>query len=244
MKTFYYRHNKFNEKPHDVTYGKISFNEITFVLKGGFKYEVNGEVINLKENDCIYLCPGSFRKRPAVKACDYVSFNFDGKMPQKLPTHFPDCVTGEIKLLINLCDDLFNKYLDWSDKIDSALDLIVKLLYDKLSTNEENPIIIKIKRYVANNLDKKLTLSKICKTVGYSPNYCDTLFKNQTGVSIVDYLINARIEKAKLLINENILSLKEIAEAVGFDDYNYFSRTFKMRSGYPPKPYKTIVVPT
>jgi inorganic pyrophosphatase len=48
-------------------------------------------------------------------------------------------------------------------------------------------------------------------------------------------------EEAKKLISENILSLQQIAEAVGFEDYNYFSRTFKKTSGYSPTDYKRLV---
>ena len=57
----------------------------------------------------------------------------------------------------------------------------------------------------------------------------------------MSYAINEKIEKAKLLIIEDLLSLKEIAKSLGFDDYNYFSRSFKKRSGHPPTRYKSIV---
>ena len=242
MKTFYYRHNLYGEKPHEIAHSKINFSEITFVIKGRLDYEINGQVVTIKENDCIYLSPGNYRSRHPLSQCDYASFNFDGDASSLLPMHIPDCLNSEIKLLINLCDVFMNKHFDWSNKIDSVLELIIKLLNDKLSVSEENPIIIKIKRYVAENLQKKLSLSEICFNVGYSPNYCDTLFKKLTGTSIINHLINERIEKAKLLIAENILTLKEIGEAVGFDDYNYFSRIFKKRLGCSPKEYKTNVI--
>lgn len=78
--------------------------------------------------------------------------------------------------------------------------------------------------------------------IGYSPNYCDTIFKKQMGVSIINYAIKAKIEKAKLLISENILSLPDIAFSLGFDDYNYFSRTFKKHCGYSPLKFKKNVI--
>ena len=237
MNVFYYRHNRADETPHVIEHSNISFNELTFVLKGELKYCVNGEIIKVKEKDCIFIKKDSTRERRQSPFCDYISFNFKKPLNVDLPPLFENCISGEIKLLFSVCDEIVAKYYEWTDKIETALKLIVNILTDKLSTNEENPTIVNIKRYVNKNLSQKLTLEKISATVGYSPNYCDTLFKKETGTSLLNYVIEERISKAKLLLQEGILSLKEIAESVGFEDYNYFSRTFKKKSGYSPKEY-------
>lgn len=240
MKTFYYRHNKINETPHQIATGKILFNELTFVLKGRLNYTINENTHVLNANDCIFVRSGSIRQRSSTGDCDYVSFNFKSNPPFELPMIIKDAVISEIKLLISVCDEIISKYYSWNDKLDNIVTLIFRLLKDKLDSSEENPIIIKIKRYIQENLSDKLCLSDLANIVGYSPNYCDTLFKKETGRSIVDYLIEERIAEAKRLLAEGILHLKEIAEAVGFVDYNYFSRTFKKKSGYSPTQYKSI----
>lgn len=242
MNVIYYRHNKYDEKPHDIELGEISFNELTFVIKDQLTYSVNGEEFTVKENDCIFLKSGSKRKREKSEFCDYVSFNFNGDLDTDFPVYLHDCLSTEIKLLISVCDEIFSKCHDWSDKINTALNLIFKLLKDRLSAQKENPVIVKIKRYIKQNLSEKLTLDLIAAQVGYSPNYCDTIFKKETDDSILNYTISERIIKAKLLLQEDVLSLKEIAEAVGFEDYNYFSRAFKKKSGYPPSEYKRSVL--
>ena len=144
-------------------------------------------------------------------------------------------------MLFAVCDEIYDKYYNWSDKIDNVLKVILDLLQDKIHANEENPIILKIKRYIKKNYSEKTSLGKIASYIGYSPNYCDTLFKNNTGISIINFVINERIEEAKRLLAEGILSLKEIAETVGFEDYNYFSRAFKKNCGYPPTKYKLMI---
>jgi two-component system response regulator YesN len=58
------------------------------------------------------------------------------------------------------------------------------------------------------------------------------------GRSIVDYIIEKRVEEAKKLILLDTMSLRIISDTVGFSDYNYFARTFKKRSGYTPLEYK------
>lgn len=242
MNVFYYRHNKLGERPHVIDTQRINFYELTFVLKGELTYRVNGVNVHLKENDCVFIKDGDVRERTTSSFCDYISFNFHNPPPFNLPNHFKDCVSGEIKLLFSVCDEISAKYYDSSDKISTALDLIIKILNDKLCTNEENPVIVNLKRFIGNNLSKKLTLELIASQVGYSPNYCDTLFKKETGESILNYVIKERVEKAKLLLQEGILSLKETALSVGFPDYNYFCRTFKKISGYSPTEYKLSLV--
>ena len=53
-------------------------------------------------------------------------------------------------------------------------------------------------------------------------------------MSITDYILEQRIAEAKRLLWRNQYPLKQIAEMVGFNDYNYFARTFKKRTGYTP----------
>lgn len=241
MKTNYYRHNKFEQLPKTINKELCPFNELTFVVKGSLKYFINDQEVIVNENDCIFVKSGSFRERFSDKACDYVSFNFQSSLERNFPLLLKDCITSEIKLLFNVADDIFSKYYEWPDKIDTVLKLIFQILFDKIATNEKNPVIVNIKRYIKDNLEQKLSLSAISKHVGYSPNYCDGLFKKETGTSILSYVIKERIEKSKLLIAEGILSLKEIAIAVGFDDYNYFSRAFKHKIGYPPTKYRAYI---
>ena len=71
--------------------------------------------------------------------------------------------------------------------------------------------------------------------------YCDIIFKRETGQSIIGYLTDQRIIEAKKLLIDSLLSLKEVAENVGFEDYNYFSRIFKKKTGYTPTQFRNLV---
>ena len=241
MNTFFYRHHKFNEKPHIIILEKIPFNELTFVLKGQLDYEIDGKQYSIKDGDAIYLKSGSLRKRNTTSKCDYISFNFYDDMEINLPIHITECISEEIKLLFSVCDQIYFKYYDWFEKFDIVLNLIIKLLSERIKARSEKPISLSVKMYIRNNLANKLTLLTIANSVGYSPNYLDTTFKKITGLSVVDYIINERINEAKRLLDEGVLSLRDIAFEVGFEDYNYFSRTFKKRVGKTPTEYKNMI---
>ena len=97
----------------------------------------------------------------------------------------------------------------------------------------------KAKQFLNENYYKDITIDSIAKGLSYSRNYLYTVFKNNYGVSPQSYLLNLRIEKAKeLLINEQNLSINEIAYAVGYKDSLYFSRVFHKKIGVTPSEYK------
>lgn len=64
------------------------------------------------------------------------------------------------------------------------------------------------------------------------------MFKKETGSSLGSYIIERRMEKAKALLAEGKLTVSEVAFAVGYDNFTYFSRLFKNKVGVMPKEYK------
>ena len=71
-----------------------------------------------------------------------------------------------------------------------------------------------------------------------SPQYIPKLFKKAFDISITQYIANTRISAAKTLISTQDIGIKNIAEAVGYDDANYFSRLFKKKTGMTYTEYK------
>ena len=225
-------------RPLAIPQSRIKFNELTLVLKGNLEYEVNGETIFLGDGDCIFIKENSFRSRNISPLSDYVSFNFHGEICGELPTLIKDCVSSDVTHLVAVCDDVVAKYSECYNIIDGVLQTLVSLFQARVANREEHPVIVKIKRFVRKNIYRKISLKDIANEVGYSPNYCDAFFKERTGESLIDYVIARRIDEAKLLLAEGVLSLKEIAYAVGFEDYNYFCRLFKKKTNYTPAEYK------
>lgn len=240
MNIFYFRYNKLSQKPFALEKTLIYYNELTVVLKGELSYLIDEKPILVKAGECLYLRPGTLRERLSSEQAEYLSFNFYGGNTVNLPTLFSNALSTEIKMLFTVCSEIYSKHLVWIDKINKALELIVSLLEDKYASRDENPIIISIKRFIKNNLGAKLTLADISNHVGYSTCHCDTLFKKETGNSIINYLIEERIAEAKRMLEEGSFSLKSIADATGFIDYNYFSRIFKKVTGKTPTEFKSI----
>ncbi|MEG1879776.1 MAG: AraC family transcriptional regulator, partial [Oscillospiraceae bacterium] len=98
--------------------------------------------------------------------------------------------------------------------------------------------IYKVTGYIKENYSKKISLDEIAKHVYLSKSYLSKIFKEEMGLSITTYINNYRIEKGKILIKDDSLSLVDIANMIGFDDQGYFTKVFKASVGVSPGKYR------
>lgn len=93
--------------------------------------------------------------------------------------------------------------------------------------------------YIENNYANTLTLKKIADIIFINAFYLSHLFRKEMNTTFSEYLCKTRIEKAKdLLKNKKNLRIHEIAEKTGFNDPNYFAKTFHKIAGATPREYK------
>jgi len=93
-------------------------------------------------------------------------------------------------------------------------------------------------RYIRERYGEPITLESLAEALGCHPRRLLRTFKSARGTSPIDYLIQVRMERAKELLRGSDLSLKKIAEKVGYSDSYYFSRMFKKIEGVSPTGFK------
>lgn len=101
-------------------------------------------------------------------------------------------------------------------------------------------LIRSAKDYIEKNYMHNITLEDVAKEISISPFYFSRLFKEKQGINFIDYLIELRIEKAKQMLINTDISVKEIAKNVAYSEANSFSRLFKSREGVSPSEYRRI----
>jgi AraC-like DNA-binding protein len=89
--------------------------------------------------------------------------------------------------------------------------------------------------YIQDQLDTDLTVSGIAQAVGMSPDHFTRLFKESTGQSPHQYVVEARVRKAKELLTTGKFTISEAAFHVGFADQSHLTHHFKRVFGLPPK---------
>jgi len=92
--------------------------------------------------------------------------------------------------------------------------------------------------YVRTHYSEPLSLEDLARVVSLSPGYLSRKFSEHTGTGFRRYLIWVRVEAAKLLLTNTELTVRRIAEAVGYMDANYFSVRFKRETGESPRAYR------
>jgi len=95
--------------------------------------------------------------------------------------------------------------------------------------------LVRAVEYIQDQLDTELTVSGIAKAVYMSPYHFTRLFKESTGQSPYQYVVDARVRKAKELLTTGKFTISEAARQVGFVDQSHLTRHFKRVFGLPPK---------
>jgi len=92
--------------------------------------------------------------------------------------------------------------------------------------------------FIRNNYRRKLTLREMAGTVNLSPWWLCHLFKAHMGTSPERFLTQVRLEKARALLEDSFLSVKEVMTEVGMSDAGHFSRSFKAAYGVTPAKWR------
>ncbi|GAA0305268.1 two-component system response regulator YesN [Gracilibacillus halotolerans] len=99
-------------------------------------------------------------------------------------------------------------------------------------------LLAQAKEYLDKNYGKTITLEGLADYIGISPYYLSKLFKDRYEVTVIEYVTNIRMKKAKAFLMDGSKSIKEIAMDIGYKDPNYFSRVFKKEFGVSPRGYR------
>ncbi len=147
------------------------------------------------------------------------------------------------ELTAGIQQELFAFYKQNSSEIASLefqrsfIDYIYRLTeaFHSSKKSHNQALIEEIERYTKEHCgDYELTLYNVADQFGLSSGYLSTFFREQTGVTFSDFVIGAKMDKAKELIQTTQLTVNEIAEQCGYASANTFCRAFKKHFGVSP----------
>ncbi len=93
-------------------------------------------------------------------------------------------------------------------------------------------------KYIHNNFERDITISDIAKYVFLSSSYFTRAFKDEMGVSPINYLLSVRVERAKEMLSGSDLKISDIALSVGFSNQQRFNEIFKKHTSMTPLQYR------
>jgi AraC-like DNA-binding protein len=147
--------------------------------------------------------------------------------------------------------DLLRNAADWFHQGDIAQRFAVKgsLLANLaivLAAIKEEPAdaheplkVMQVRQLIMQNLEKpELSVNWIGRSLQSSPDYLSRLFRETMGKTLVAYITERRMIRARELLASSALNISEISRASGYDDPSYFTRVFSKENGLAPRQYR------
>lgn len=119
-----------------------------------------------------------------------------------------------------------------------------KILNNELLTNEPTSqrigedLPVSMRHFIRDNFRYHLSLREIADTFHVNASYASRRFSQRFHVTVTEYITSVRIEHAKMLLLSTEAPIGNITLNIGFEDVNYFSRTFKKRVGCSPGQFR------
>ena len=248
---------------HDHDYA-----ELAYILSGKGKYLVEDVEYDVTAGDLIICNPGVKhshivinKDEPTIEfIAGFTDFHFKNMAPNSIETKDGSYIlhtTAELKQdLMMHCYAMvaeyescnLGKYFMFKTHLMQMLLLIVRDIVSgddfeqskcSFDSYNKNYAVKQIINYLNDNYNKKISLEQIAHNMYLSPVYISKIFKEETGESPINYLINIRLEKARdILLRSDDNSIKSIANQVGYDDVYHFSKLFKKYYGISPLYYR------
>ena len=155
-----------------------------------------------------------------------IRLSSDPQNKDKLRQEFLHCCTSAEY------QDCFGRFFDLLDA--SPLTL-------KISDPSCRREVLLICDYIQKNIDHKITLTMLAQNVNMSENYISRLFKAETGNNIVTYINQLKMNRARILLEDKNLSIRDIALTLGFDEPSYFNKLFFRFFNLSPTAYRKAV---
>ncbi|MCR5137914.1 MAG: response regulator [Oscillospiraceae bacterium] len=122
-----------------------------------------------------------------------------------------------------------------------AMAPVAETLGDSASYDKTTLLMSNVKKYLQHNyMLYGVSLDSISDILKINSSYFSMMFKKSFGVNFVDYLTNLRINAAKELLADPFLAAAEIANMVGYESPNYFTRVFKKTTGMTPTEFRKL----
>ena len=123
---------------------------------------------------------------------------------------------------------------------DEGARVLASSSFANMEHNVESRRVRKVQEYINAHYSEEIRLEDCAAMVGMSPSAFSRFFKQHTGRTLMDYIIDIRLGNAARLLVDTSEGISEISYACGFNNLSNFNRAFKARRGYTPRDFRTL----
>lgn len=130
------------------------------------------------------------------------------------------------------------RYPDVQSMSDALVEYGLELHDELISLERKRDVVWKVVEYIEQHYSEDLSLTSLAEEFFLAPTYLAKCFKDKTGSSVMQYLEGYRMQRAQELLRSSGLSISEIALKSGYNDSNYFTRSFRKYADMTPREYR------
>lgn len=131
-------------------------------------------------------------------------------------------------------------YVLYELSVSDGMRVLASSSFSHTESNVESSRIQKVKQYVNVHYPEPLKLDDIADLVGMSPVAFSRFFRQRTGRTLSDYIIDIRLGYAARMLVDSSKNISEICYECGFNNLSNFNRTFKARRKYTPRDFRAM----
>lgn len=145
-------------------------------------------------------------------------------------------------MLIPLFSMLCNSNIGQRNIQESLLMSILYLVSVTENTRLDKSIASKVIHYVDEHLHEPLTAQSVAAALNYNKDYISRAMHKTTGYTMKEYIIRRKLDTACTLLRTSAFSIEEIANQIGFNDSNLFTKFFIYHNHISPTEYRKRVI--
>lgn len=240
--------------------------EFHFVALGACEVILDGETFIARAGEFYITAPGIYHQQKSFGNGHYIEYSINCDFRQ-LNDEFTEAFNifkilssarclpikdkyNAIKFFYQALEEAYYQKVGFYIRIKSLVVTILIMAVRALNNNDEIlynvPHKLKeddhrftmIKKFIEDNINGNITAKEIANYMHLSQKQVYRIVMKKTGRSIKDLIERAKLDRAKKLLKNTELSLKEIADELGFSSEYYFNQFFKREEGYPPGVYR------
>jgi len=226
--------------------------EIHIIEKGHQTYETDNKIYDIHEGQ-FFLIPPFFKHRITNSAPGTEKYSITFNCPDF--SYISECVSSDIPPRffenVRFISDEYHNAKSSSERLIENSAFECTLMFLRLSGLREvenlrmppadDLRLENVKAYISDNIENNITVTDIAAYCYISPKQITRIFIKHEGVTPAQFIAKERMLYIQKLLDENILSLKEISERMHFQNEYYFNVFVKKHLGMPPGTYRKMM---
>ena len=229
--------------------------ELFYIIGGKGQFLIQDQLHPVNVNNLVIINPNVSHTEDSLNAqpLEYIVLGIEGiELATGDNSNGKFCMLDHFEsveissCLRNILREMEQKQTGFEDVCQACMEMLIIRLMRKISLSVPaesqftagNRQCALVKHYIDQHFKESLSLEQLADKAHMNKYYLAHTFKEEYGVSPINYMITRRIVESKYLLAETDLSLSQIAAVLGFSSSSYFSQSFRNAEGMSPTEYR------